>query len=257
MGHRAGEPGGEGDLDYLTINLLVLMGPLLLSFDRRVHFFRKWRPLAASIAIISPIYIAWDAVATHRGDWGFNPDHVSDITLLGLPLAEVLFFVTVPYACIFIYECILYWIGDREVPFNVWPYVLAAVALLLLAVAFIDQYYTFTVLVFTAAFLYVAAVLYPRILRSGAYWLYVLVSLVPFFGVNYILTSIPIVEYNDAAIWGIRITTIPLEDLIYNFSMLSLYLLTYLYFKRRWGVDTDNEAVPIEVGTGRGVGEGV
>lgn len=242
-------------MDYLTVIVLTFLGPFALSFDSRVHYYRKWRPLAASIMVIAPIYIIWDAVATDRGDWWFSEDHTSGIEVLGLPLAEVLFFLVVPYACIFIYEVLLYYVGDRELPFNRWAYVLAAVALLVLAVVFIDQYYTATVLVFTAAFLYIAAVLYPAILRARAYWQYAVVSLAPFFIVNYILTSIPIVSYNDAAIWGPRVSTIPSEDLIYNFSMLSLYLLVYVYLKRRWNVDADNEYVPLEVATGRGTSE--
>lgn len=242
-------------MDYLTIIVLTFLGPFVLSFDSKVHYYKKWRPLAASMLVIAPIYIIWDAVATDRGDWWFSEEHTSGITILGLPLAEVLFFLVVPYACIFIYEVLLYYLGDSELPFNRWAYVSVTVALLVLAVVFIDQYYTATVLVFTAAFLYIAAVLYPAILKARAYWQYALMSLVPFFIVNYILTSIPIVLYNDDAIWGVRITTIPAEDLIYNFSMLSLYLLVYVYFKRRWGVDTDNESVPVEVATGRGLPE--
>lgn len=238
-------------MDYLTINLLVILCHFLLSFDRRVRFSRKWRPLGASIAVVSPVFVVWDAVATRRGDWSFNEDHVSGLTVLGLPLAEVLFFVTVPYACIFIYECLLHYVGDRRLPFDRWPYVVAAIALLVLAVAFADQYYTATVLVFTAAFLYVAAVLYPDILRAGTYWLYIGVSLAPFLLVNYVLTSTPVVLYNDDAIWGLRVTTIPLEDFIYNFSLLSLYLLVYLYLKRRWGTGAGDPHVPLEVGTGR------
>ncbi|UCC92794.1 MAG: lycopene cyclase domain-containing protein, partial [Thermoplasmata archaeon] len=194
-------------MDYLTIIVLTFLGPFVLSFDSRVRYYTKWKPLAASILVIAPIYIVWDAVATERGDWWFNEDYTSGISILGLPLAEVLFFLVVPYACIFIYEVLLYYTGDSELPFNRWAYVLAAVALLVLAVVFIDQYYTATVLVFTAAFLYIAAVLYPAILKARAYWQYALVSLVPFFLVNYFLTSIPIVLYNDEAIWGVRITT--------------------------------------------------
>ena len=235
--------------------MLTFIGPFLLSFDRRVRFYKKWRPLAASILIIAPIYIVWDVVATERGDWWFDEDHVSGVTIAGLPLAEVLFFLVVPYACIFIYEVLLHYLGDSQLPFRRWPYVLIVVALLLLAAVFINQHYTATVLVFTAAFFYIAAVLYPDILRARAYWQYAFVSLFPFFLVNYFLTSIAIVHYNDEAIWGIRLTTIPLEDMIYNLSMLSLYLLVYLYFKRRWGVDEGGQDVPLEVGTGRGIGE--
>ena len=73
------------------------------------------------------------------------------------------------------------------------------------------------------------------------------------FIVNNVLTSTPIVLYSPDAIWGARVTTIPVEDFLYNFALLSLYLLVYLALKRRWRVDEGNEGVPVEVGTGRGL----
>ena len=232
---------GVEDLDYIAIIFLTFLGPFLLSFDSRVRYFRKWRPLAASILVIAPVYIVWDAVATDRGDWWFSGEHTSGVSILGLPLAEVLFFLVVPYSCIFIYEVLLRYLGDSRVPFHRWAYVLSALALLVLAAAFIDQYYTATVLVFTSAFLLAASLMYPAILQARAYWQYIIVSLVPFFAVNYLLTSTPIVMYSDEAIWGVRISTIPLEDLVYNFSMLSFYLLAYLYFRRTWAAGEESE----------------
>jgi len=46
--------------------------------------------------------------------------------------------------------------------------------------------------------------------------------------VNYILTSLPVVTYNSEAIWGKRILTIPVEDFLYSYVLLSLCL--YVYF---------------------------
>jgi hypothetical protein len=38
---------------------------------------------------------------------GFNADHVWGTYFLGLPIEEWLFFVCVPYACVFTYHCLL------------------------------------------------------------------------------------------------------------------------------------------------------
>ncbi len=253
-GRRPPREGRTAQLDYITINALTVLFPLLFSFDRRVRFFRKWRPLGGSILVVSPVFIAWDAVATARGDWWFNEHFVGGIELAGLPLEEVLFFVTVPYACVFIYECLLYYVGDRPLPFSRWPYLAVAALAVVLAVVYRDQYYTATLLAFCAGYLVLAALWYPDILRSSTYWLYMGVSLLPFFIVNNVLTSTPIVLYSPDAIWGARVTTIPVEDFFYNFALLSLYLLVYLVLKRRWRVDWGNEGAPVEVGTGRGLG---
>ena len=60
---------------------------------------------------------------------------------------------------------------------------------------------------------------------------------VPFVVFNYLLTSTVIVHYSPEAIWGVRVTTIPLEDFFYNFSMLSFYLAAYIHFRARWVKD--------------------
>jgi lycopene cyclase domain-containing protein len=88
---------------------------------------------------------------------------------------------------------------------------------------------------FSCGFYFIASlVFYPEILKMRNYWLYIIISFVPFMIFNYLLTSLIVVYYNPDAIWGIRITTIPLEDFFYNFAMLSFYLMLYLYFKNKW-----------------------
>jgi len=52
-------------------------------------------------------------------------------------------------------------------------------------------------------------------------------SFIPFLIVNYALTSLPVVLYNPASVWGFRILTIPIEDFFYSFSMISFYIIVY------------------------------
>ena len=63
------------------------------------------------------------------------------------------------------------------------------------------------------------------------------VALIPFFIVNGILTGAatdePIVWYNDAHNTGIRLLTIPLEDVFYNFSLLIPIIGIYHFLKIR------------------------
>jgi lycopene cyclase domain-containing protein len=87
-------------------------------------------------------------------------------------------------------------------------------------------------------FFFLAVIFFPQMLRSRIYWLFIIVAFIPFFVMNYLLTSIPIVLYNSQAMWNIRITTIPVEDFFYNFSLLSFYLMVYLFFKARFQKDS-------------------
>ena len=58
-------------------------------------------------------------------------------------------------------------------------------------------------------------------------------GLIPFLIVNYLLTSIPAVTYNETAFSVIRFITIPYEDFLYSFSMISLWILFYELAKEK------------------------
>src|ERR1017187_1219286 len=83
-----------------------LTGPLTLSFDKKVAFYKKWKYLFPAMIIPALFYIAWDIFFTSEGVWYFNEKYITGIKIVNLPLEEVLFFLMVPYCCVFIYECI-------------------------------------------------------------------------------------------------------------------------------------------------------
>ena len=78
-----------------------------------------------------------------------------------------------------------------------------------------------------SAFLLAALLVDPALIASRHFWLYLAITYLPFMLANGILTALPVVIYNPRAIWGIRVTTIPLEDFFYSFSMLAFEALVY------------------------------
>jgi lycopene cyclase domain-containing protein len=70
----------------------------------------------------------------------------------------------------------------------------------------------------------------------GRFYLAYLVSLIPFYIVNGLLTSIPIVMYNDAENVAFRVGTIPFEDHFYSLSMLLINILFFEYFRKRGAI---------------------
>lgn len=212
---------------YLIINILIIFFPLILSFDKNLTYYKKIPKLIFSILIVSTAYIIWDSIATKRGDWAFSPEHLIGIYFFGLPIEEILFFITVPYSCVFIYETVKFYVKGKEFRLNKNFFLGAALLLLIIAIVFNYQHYTFTVTIFTAIFFIITIFIKPQLLNSYHYWLTMLISFVPFLIVNYFLTSIPVVTYNDAAFFGKRFITIPLEDFLYSFSMISLWILFY------------------------------
>jgi lycopene cyclase domain-containing protein len=217
---------------YLLINLLIVLFPFLLSFEGKIKFYTKFKYYIFSVLTVSPIFIIWDSIATNRGDWGFSSEYLLGFHLIGLPIEEILFFVTVPFSAIFIYETVKLYIPDKKVHFNKNIYLVIGTVLLFIATKFNNQYYTSTVMVFSAIFIFLSASFKPAILQSRVYWVSISISFIPFLIVNYLLTALPIVWYSPEAIWGYRFITIPIEDFFYSFSIISFWFFFYLLYKK-------------------------
>ncbi|RJP28083.1 MAG: lycopene cyclase domain-containing protein [Candidatus Omnitrophota bacterium] len=91
---------------YLILLILSLAVPFLFSFWPELRFYKKGnlRRLFLSILFIVIIFGGWDIFATWRGHWSFDPDGVLGARIINLPLEEVLFFVVIPFCCIFTWE---------------------------------------------------------------------------------------------------------------------------------------------------------
>jgi lycopene cyclase domain-containing protein len=220
---------------YVLLNLVVVAFPLILSFDRKVAFYRQWPTAFASIALVVLIYGGWDVWMTARGVWSFNPEYSGTLKLLGLPPGEWLFFICVPYACIFILACVRGYLKDKVLNFPRWKWLAWAGLFVVAALFFTGKTYTFTVFLSVALTLGGAAWLIPETLKSRNFWLAMLITYLPFIVANGILTGRPVVLYDDAQNLGIRIGTIPLEDFFFSFSMLLLALGGFDYFQTRFG----------------------
>lgn len=218
---------------YLYLNLFTLFFPLVLSFDRRVRFVQFWPALFLAILISGLLFIFWDESFTRMGVWGFNPDYLTGIYLGSLPLEEVLFFVTVPYATVFIYECLNHYVKrDYLAPYAGGITVLLAG--LLLAVAFfnLDKMYTAVTFLLLPVLLGVHYRLFgTRVL--GRFYAAYLVHLIPFLLVNGVLTALPIVWYNNDQNLSLRIGSIPVEDTMYSMLLLLLNITIYEWLRMK------------------------
>jgi lycopene cyclase domain-containing protein len=221
-------------LNYIILDAFILIFPLIFSFKWKFKYYKYFKPLSASIIIVGVSYIIWDILVTSRGDWWFDKNYLIGIEIFGLPIEEILFFIVVPFSCIFIYENLVYFIKDKKIFYNKIIYLVIAGIFIIIGIIFRTQEYTVLAMFSCALFFILSTTLFPQILKERNYWLYIVLSIIPFIIFNYFLTSLTVVHYNPEAIWGIRITTIPLEDFFYNFSMLSFYLMVYVYFKNKW-----------------------
>lgn len=232
---------------YFWINLLAISVPLLVTFDKRLRFYRNWKYLFPAMLGTMLIFIPWDVVKTSLGVWGFNPDHLQGIYLFNLPVEEWLFFIAIPYACLFTYHAFEYLIRKDYLA----PYARSftgLVILLLLIVAAInpDRWYTFITFLSTSTFLTLHLFVFKSSYLGRFYMMY-FATLIPFFIVNGALTGMftpePVVWYDDTKNLGIRMGTIPVEDAVYGLFMLLLNTTIYEWLRKKSARTTLNQVV--------------
>ncbi len=219
--------------EYLIINISTILFPLLYSFESTINYFRKLPAVIVSTIIVGVYYVVWDVIATSRGDWSFNADFLLGIDVFNLPLEEIFFFITVPYSMIFLYEISKYYFTKKEIKYNPKMLLIVAVVFFIVSIINYDQDYTFTVMFTNGILFSLIAFSQIDILFRLQFWIYMLLAFIPFFLVNYFLTSLPVVIYGTESIFNIRITTIPLEDFFYNFSLVFFYVYVYEFLQQK------------------------
>ncbi|MCF8219634.1 MAG: lycopene cyclase domain-containing protein [Bacteroidales bacterium] len=221
---------------YALLLLGSLSVPIIRSFEKRIYFKGKWPALFAGIFVMMLVFIPWDVAFTRQSVWQFNHDYVGGWFIAGLPVEEWLFFIIIPYAVMFIYEVLKYFLPRFYFPRFVRGLAfLLGIGMFVIALAFTGKIYTTIVAALTGILL-----LWQVFGRSWSSWLShfflaYIVSVIPFLIVNGVLTALPVVSYNNTENLALRITTIPVEDFAYLMSMMLIVTMVYEQLRRRRG----------------------
>lgn len=207
--------------------------PFILSFDKKVAFYRNWKWLFPSTLISAVVFIIWDIYFTKHDVWWFNKDFVTGLFIKGLPVEEWLFFIIIPYCCLFIYEVSRAYLKKEWKSFIVPVNIILFIIFLTITILSIDRIYT--AVNFGMAACIIGLQFFLKTHKTWMFHFYVAyaLSLIPFFLVNGVLTGMPVVSYNDEENLAIRIYSIPIEDFAYLVNLLLMNLTLYEYFKSK------------------------
>jgi len=222
---------------YSLILFFTVIICFVASFDKRLRFDREFVPFLKASVIVALFFIAWDVWFTSRGVWWFNTKYTLGIVLAGLPLEEWLFFIFIPFSCIFTYFCLdKFFRWQHLSAFNNIIVFVSIIVCAVVALRYADRIYTLVTAVVTIVTLLVFhfVVRVQWISRASLVFTVLMLGFLP---VNGILTGTglesPIVNYNPADFMGIRILTIPIEDAVYGYTQFLWVLYFFKKFQTR------------------------
>jgi lycopene cyclase domain-containing protein len=202
-----------------------------------MRFIKFWKQVFLSIAIVAFIFISWDILFTAQGVWGFNDNYLVGLNVLNLPIEEWLFFICIPYACIFTHYAIRHFLPYVKLSSFITKGITIVLLLVLTTLIILNYDKSYTFYNFSLLVLILLYSLIAKEAELSSFYISFLIILIPFFIVNGILTGSyiedPVVWYNNNENLGIRLGTIPVEDIGYAFSLIFLNIILIEKFKRR------------------------
>ena len=221
---------------YILVLFFTVIICFIASFDKRLQFNKHFGAFLKASVLVAIPFIAWDVWFTAKGVWWFNINYTMGLNIAGLPLEEWLFFIFIPFSCIFTYYSIdkffkMEWLSG----FNNLIVFVTVIVCSVTALLYYNKIYTIITslsAILTVVYLHFIAKV-DWISKASLVFTILMLGFLP---VNGILTGTgldtPIVNYNPDDFLGIRILTIPIEDSVYGYTQFLLVLYFFKHFKQ-------------------------
>ncbi len=221
-------------LTYLLLLLIYLIIPMALASRQKINFGFRLRYLIPATLFAGAVFVLWDRRFTELGIWQFNPEYITDIRLLHVPVEEWLSFVIIPWSGIFIYEWLKIKIEKFEQArtFVIISLLLFAV-LAMLTYTFRTSMFSFFTFFLTA--IYLGYVVFRNRFRKHftKFYLAFGILLIPFLIVSGIMVALPIVTFSSDHIMGTALLGVPFEKIVSLFLLLLINTSIYEYLSER------------------------
>jgi lycopene cyclase domain-containing protein len=215
--------------EYLIFNIIVLAGPLFFGAMKPFYFLDRLKFTIFPILIPAIFFLIWDSIVTYS-HWNFNENYVLGLTIFNLPVEEILFFISVPIACLFAWEMIIRRVDKSELSLikKVRPYLYLIIPIgILLFIS--GKHYTGLAFSFMGLAILLDQLLNTNLILQKRFYYYLLLVILFTFIFNGYLTWRPVVTYGIEYQLDFRIFTIPIEDFFYGASLI--FMNTSIYHK--------------------------
>ncbi len=219
-------------LAYLAFHAVIwvsfLLGKLIYRPMRLPDLSGYLKVLPISLA-----FVVWDMIVTNH--WWYFADRYTLFKVGSLPIEEILFFISVPYALLVITENIkqikfdkflaLRWDIRQRVDVTNKINILLRAVFVLVGIVSVWQGWQYTAVVS----LLLSIIWRSKYLNNRIFLVGLCFTLLTTFIFNYYLTALPIVTYNLDFKSPVLILTIPVEDFIYGLILYCLVFERYYF----------------------------
>ena len=227
------------NLIYLLLLLSYLVFPLILSFRNKTSIIFRVRNLLPAILFSGVIFIMWDIRFTELGIWTYNPDYLTGILILKIPVEKWLSLIIIPLSATYIYE----WLKPRlEKPGSANFFVVVSLALFVTTgiLAYVYRRNMFSFFTFFLTAIYLGYTVFRNRFKKYycAFYLAFVVTLLPFIFVSAFEGTLPVIAYSTDQIMGLALFRIPIEKIVYLYLILLINLTIYEYLNERRFIKT-------------------
>jgi len=218
---------------YILIDLGLLIFSGLLFSLKDLNFAKNSKFLILSVLINVFVFSVPTEFLTQLKVIVFNPPYLTGLTLWELPAEELLLYFLLPGAGLAVYSFL-----NARYPDNKAEKYSLAVSNIMLGVCIAMLYFghqkLYTVFTFALLMAFLVFIEYVGKIRfMYRFYRAYLVSLILFYIVYGVLTSVPVVQYNSAETLNFNLFHIPFESHFYFMAMLLLSIYLFELFKSR------------------------
>lgn len=218
---------------YFLIDLGLLLFTGLLFSLKTSAFAKNSKFIVLAVLINVFVFSVPTEFLTQLKVIVFNPPYLTGLTLWELPIEELLLSMLLPGAGLAVY----FFLNTRYPANGLEKYSLAVSNILLgvcIAMLYFGHQKLFTVFTFALLMAFLVYIEYVSKIRfMYKFYRAYLASLIVFYIVYGMLTSIPVVQYNIAETLNFNLFHIPFESHFYFMDMLLLSVYLFEVFKSR------------------------
>jgi lycopene cyclase domain-containing protein len=220
---------------YLLVDLGLLLFSVLVFSNKHLNFAGQSKFIILAVLINVFTFSVPTEFLTQLKVIVFNPPYLSGMTLWELPAEELLLSMLLPLSGLAVYLFL-----NRRFPDNSMEKYSLALSNIMLGICIAMLYFgyqkLYTVFTFSILLVFLLYIEYVNKIRfMYQFYRAFLVSLVLFYIVYGILTSVPVIQYTTEETLNFNLAQIPFESHFYFMSMLLLSIYLFELFKSRAG----------------------